>query len=216
MEQLVHEALRYLGVRGPADEALRSQMTVLATELSSRIIPRKTWRVFPLSPSGQGILLGNILLPGRSAAGMLAECTACALMVCTLGADFDAWLRQLQARDMARAVVLDALGSAFIEAACDDVEKEIAGRFPKRYLTDRFSPGYGDLPLILQPELLAAAEARRIGVTVTETCLMAPQKSVTALVGIADAPQAARIRGCAYCAMNKTCTMRKAGITCEL
>lgn len=216
MEQLVNEALRYLGVRGPADEALRSWMTTLAAELSSRIIPRHVWRVLPLNQTEQGILWGNTPLPGRSAAGMLAECGACALMVCTLGADFDAWLRQLQARDMARAVMLDALGSAFIEAACDDVETEIAGRFPKHYLTDRFSPGYGDLPLALQPELLSAAEARRIGVTINETYLMAPQKSVTALIGVADSPQAARIRGCAYCAMNKTCTMRKAGITCEL
>ena len=216
MEQLVNEALRYLGVRGPANEALRSRMTSLAAEVSSRIIPRHIWRVLPLRNGNQGILLGNLLLPGRSAAGMLAESRTCALMVCTLGAAFDAWLRQLQARDMSRAVMLDALGSALIESACDKVETEIAGRFPKHYLTDRFSPGYGDLPLALQPELLSAAEAQRIGVTVSEACLMSPLKSVTALIGIADAPQAARIRGCAYCTMNQTCTLRKAGITCEL
>ncbi|MBQ7848864.1 MAG: methionine synthase [Clostridia bacterium] len=216
MQQLIDEALRYLGVRGMADETLRSQLTVLANEFSSLITPRHIWRIFPLRRASNGILSGNILLTGSSAAKMLAECGSCAVMVCTLGTAFDAWLQRMQARDMARAVMLDALGSALIESACDKVETEIAGRFPKHYLTDRFSPGYGDLPLALQPELLSAAEAQRIGVGVTDTCMLTPQKSVTALVGIAETPQAARIRGCAYCAMNKTCTLRKAGMTCDL
>lgn len=215
VQQLVDEALRYLGVRGPADAALRAQLDALADEFPSRITPHHTWRAFPLSHSAKGMLMGSIPLSGHSAGTMLAECKSCAVMVCTLGTAFDAWLRRLQARDMAQAVMLDALGSAFVEAVCDSVEREISAKFPKHYLTDRFSPGYGDLPLALQPQLLSAVEAQRIGVTSTDTHLLLPQKSVTALVGIAETPQAARIRGCKYCTMNKTCNLRKAGMTCE-
>ena len=216
MQPDIHEALRYLGVRGEGDNALRCQMQQLSASLVSRITPRWTWRLLPIAHQDGHPLLGDsILLLGQSASTLLADCQQCALLVCTLGADFDAGLRQMQSRDRSRAVMLDALGSAYVEAACDAAEAEISARLPGMYLTDRFSPGYGDLPLTLQPQFLAAAAAHRIGLTLTESGLMAPQKSVSAFIGIAETPQRARIRGCAHCAMRATCTLRKAGITCE-
>lgn len=215
MQPDIDEALRYLGAGSAPDNDLRAQMVSLAGELSSRITPRYIWRMQPLHREG-GLTLGDLSLPGRSAAMMLTDCDRCILMVCTLGATFDAWLRRLQARDMAQAVMLDALGSAYVESACDEAEREIAARFPETYLTDRFSPGYGDLPLELQPGLLQAAEGQRIGVTVTPSLLLNPHKSVTALIGLASTPQKARIRGCAHCALNRTCTLRKAGTTCNV
>lgn len=211
----IDEALRYLGIRRDPDGNTRAKMTALAAELCSRITPRYSWRTLSLA-QGEPLLLDDIPLPGQSAATMLAECHQCVLLVCTLGAEFDAWLRRMQARDMAQAVMLDALGSAYVEAACDEATAEIAARFPAKHLTDRFSPGYGDLPLAIQPALLEAAGARRIGVAVTPSLLMTPQKSVTALIGLADTPQRARIRGCAHCSMNQTCTLRKAGKSCGI
>ena len=118
---------------------------------------------------------------------------------------------------MARAVMLDACGSALVESGCNAAEEELAARFPGRYLTDRFSPGYGDLPLALQPAICAALDAgRRVGVQVTDSFLMNPSKSVTAVIGLSDRPQQARIRGCAYCSMRETCTLRKGGKSCAL
>ena len=48
----------------------------------------------------------------------------------------------------------------------------------------------------------------------SERFLMNPTKSVTALIGISDRPQMARIRGCAYCTMRETCALRKGGKHC--
>lgn len=216
MQPDIDEALRYLGVHSDPDGTLRAQMSALAGELASQITPHFIWRVLPLARAGSRLLLGDIPLPGRSAAKMLADCEQCALLVCTLGTSFDLLVRRTQARDMTHAVMLDALGSAYVEAACDSAEREIADRFPNHYPTDRFSPGYGDLPLDVQPQLLEMAEARRIGVSLTPSLLMTPQKSVSALIGLADRPQMARIRGCAFCAMNQTCTLRKAGKSCGI
>ena len=39
---------------------------------------------------------------------------------------------------------------------------------------------------------------------------------VTALIGLAELPQMARIRGCAYCTMQQTCTLRKGGKHCGI
>ena len=216
MQPNIDEALRYLGIRSDPENTIRRQMTLLANEISAQIKPRFLWRMMPLTRRVDGTLLGDILLTGQSAERMLHSCQRCAVLTCTLGIEFDTLVRRMQVRDMSRAVMLDALGSAYVEAACDEAEEEIRSRCPGMYLTDRFSPGYGDLPLALQPQLLDLCGGQRLGVTVTPSFLMIPQKSVTALIGVSDSPQMARIRGCAHCSMNQSCTLRKAGKTCAV
>lgn len=211
------EALRYLGVGDPPPDTLRHEMDAIAARLTKLVRPRYTYRIFSVSHTPSGVVLqeAGITMTGRSASRMLAQCGQAALLVCTLGEVFESMLRAEQARDMARAVMLDACGSAWVEAGCDAAERELAARFPELYLTDRFSPGYGDLPLELQPAVCAVLDAeKRVGVHVTESFLMSPSKSVTAVIGLSDRPQMARIRGCAYCSMRATCTLRKGGKTC--
>ena len=219
MEELIRETLRYLGAGEKAPDALRRQVTAVAEELTAAVRPRWTYRVFSLERTAEGIRLAgtDFLLPGKTAERMLTQCGQAALFACTLGAEFDARLRSSQARDMAGAVILDACGSAWVEQGCDRAEREIAGRFPGMYLTDRFSPGYGDLPLSLQPAFCALLDVgRRLGVSVTDRFLMIPTKSVTAVAGLSDRPQMARIRGCEYCSMQTTCALRKRGMRCAL
>lgn len=217
MQLNIGEALRYLGAGAQAPAALRQEMADVARQLMQALRPRYTYRVYPLRHEAHAELLpdADVALTGGTARRMLAQCDQAVLLVCTLGAQFDTLLRAQQARDMARAVMLDACGSAWVEAGCDAAEQEIQARFPARYLTDRFSPGYGDLPLALQPGICAALDAqRRLGVTVTEHLLLNPTKTVTAVIGLADAPQMARIRGCAHCALQQTCALRKGGTNC--
>ena len=105
---------------------------------------------------------------------------------------------------------LDACGSAWVEAGCDGAEDEISARFPDLHRTDRFSPGYGDLPLALQRDICTVLDAsRRLGVQVTDSFLMNPSKSVTAVVGLSERPQPARIRGCGVCTLREHCHYRK-------
>lgn len=209
----VSEALRYLGAS--SDPATETLVREVAAELERALQPRFAWRVLPVERTPGGVALGGLALPGTLAQTMLRGSAQAAILVCTLGAGFETLLRAAEARDMAHAAVLDACGSAYVEAGCDAAEREIAERFPARFLTDRFSPGYGDLPLSVQPELLALTDAqRRLGVTLTESLLMVPSKSVTAIVGLCETPQPARVRGCAHCALNASCNFRKRGTTC--
>ena len=213
-----NEALRYLGAGHGAPEALRQQVTDVAVQLSGALQPSYTYRVFALEhdPAPRLPALG-LTLPGTLAQTMLATCSHAVVLACTLGAKFETMLRAEQARDMARAVILDACGSAFVEQGCDALEQELARRMPERYRTDRFSPGYGDLPLSLQPQLCAAVDAgRRLGLQVTDSLLLCPSKSVTAIIGLSDRPQRARIRGCAFCAMADRCSLRKGGKSCGI
>ena len=217
MELIVDEALRYLGAGSRENKAIRADVAAMANRLTAAVQPRYTFRVCSLERTDEGFLLpeAKILLPGAVAEKMLAQCSRAVLMACTLGAQFDNLLRAEQARDMAGAVILDACGSAWVEVGCDRAEKELADLVPDSFLTDRFSPGYGDLPLSLQPEICSALDAtRRLGLHVTEHFLLNPAKSVTAVIGLSDRPQMARIRGCGHCAMYETCALRKGGKRC--
>lgn len=213
---LIEETLRYLGA-ADAPETLRRQVAGEAETLSAQFRPRHVCKVCELDFQGEEIFLRGtaVVLKSRTALKMLAQCHRAALLACTLGARFDLALTAMQARDMARAVILDACGSALVEQGCDEAEKELSARFPGRYLTDRFSPGYGDLPLELQRDICAALDTpRRLGLHVTESLLLNPVKSVTAVIGLSDRPQMARIRGCAYCQMRERCALRKGGKHC--
>ena len=212
------EAMRYLGA-GEGDDALRRQLAAVASELTAALEPRYVYRVFDLARENGDILLAGtgVRLTGATASTMLAQCRRAALLACTLGSGFDTLLRKEQARDMGRAVMLDACGSAWVESGCNAAEEELCARLPGLFLTDRFSPGYGDLPLRLQPAICAALDAeRRVGIHVSDSFLMNPMKSVTAVIGISDRPQMARIRGCAYCAMADRCRLRKGGKHCGI
>ena len=84
------------------------------------------------------------------------------------------------------------------------------------YLTGRFSPGYGDWPISVQPLLAQALDTpRRMGMCVTESFLMLPRKSVTAVLGVSGQPVTGYRAGCGHCALRETCEYRKRGQSCE-
>ena len=210
------EVLRYLSYRGAvqADARVSADLDRCEALLRACVRPRVVWRLFPLLPDGT--LAGTTFRPaGGDVRTLLATCDGVILMAATLGAEAEALLRWAQARSMADAVLLDAIGSAAVENVCDNLCAELAETVAPRHLTDRFSPGYGDLPLAQQRELFAVLDVtRRIGVNLTESGLMVPQKSVTALIGVSDVRQPRRAQNCAACPQAAGCTFRREGKDC--
>ena len=180
------EALRYMGVRGAPDAALREDLERCAARLVSVARPRALWRLFSLEPDGT--LSGASFRPaGEDIRRHLAGCAQVIGLAATLGAETETLIRRAQGRDMADALMLDALASAAIENVCDNLCADLARELAPRKLTPRFSPGYGDFPLTQQRELCAVLNVTRLlGVTLTPGGLMIPQKSVTALIGVSD------------------------------
>ena len=105
----------------------------------------------------------------------------------TIGAEFDAWQRRLAALSAADALFSQQIGLDAVEKVMDDLEEkaraEVEGE--GRKLLPRKSPGYGDLPLSLSRTILEELDApRKIGVSITESDLLVPSKSVTAICEI--------------------------------
>ena len=68
--------------------------------------------------------------------------------------------------DIAAGVASDAIGSVLAEQAADAAEAELRqwAAEQDKYLTGRFSPGYGDWPIGVQPLVATALDtARRAG-----------------------------------------------------
>ena len=105
----------------------------------------------------------------------------------TLGAEFDAWQRALAATSAADAYLAQLIGLDAVEREMDALEAEARAKVEGEGLTllPRRSPGYGDLPLDLSREIVRRLDAtKRIGVSVTDSDLLVPAKSVTAICEI--------------------------------
>ena len=210
-----NETLQYLGWLGsPIPDELEDEITRCENRILETARPRAVWRLFDLLPDGS--LAGTLFRPeGHDVPELLKDCTQVILMAVTLGGEAERLLLSAQARSMGDAVILDAAAGAAVENVCDNLCRDLEARFSPRFLTDRFSPGYGDFPFSQQRAFFDLLDiTRRIGVSLTESGLMLPQKSVTALLGIADTPQEHRHRGCAACTLFETCSFRKEGKHC--
>lgn len=157
-------------------------------------------------------------LRGHSIAEHLAGARAVGVLAVTIGMGVERELRRLSLTDPVEQVIFDSCGSTIVERAADAAEASLMARAHERglYTNFRFSPGYGDLPMGTQPVLLASLNAqRRLGITLTDTLLMTPTKSVTAVVGMFETPQPTGHTSCKGCLCFDFCNIRPTGRTCR-
>ena len=203
---------RYLGY---LDEDTRAQAEKLMCRLKAVCTPKYTYREFAVERRDDGIYLYNERFGGEDIEKHLEGCQCCVVFALTLGAGADGLMRTLESSDMPSAVVCDSLASVLTEQLCDEAQEQIRAQYSGLYLTDRYSPGYGDLPLDTNRSVARLLDTqKRIGVSVTESCLLLPRKSVTAIIGISKTETKGHLAGCEHCKLYDKCTLRKEGKTC--
>ena len=161
--------------------------------------------------------LSQISLNGNDIRRLLDGCSEVVLMALTLGGNLEKLLMRTEVTDMSDALVLDVCASAAVESAADDFEQKLAAELKPdgKYLTNRFSPGYGDLPLSHQRDLLDLLNAARAaGITLTPSGLMVPRKSMTAVIGICGSMKEKVLGGCVQCPLRTKCSWRVHGMRC--
>ena len=167
------EVLRYLGVHGGSlPLQLLQALDRCTAEMLAAAEPRWLYRRFPLRRTEAGICLEgtSLCLTGRDIANHLSGCGGAFLLCATIGVAADSLIRRRMLTAPEEGVMLDACATQAIEQTADLAEAEIAALCRKEGhgITWRYSPGYGDLPLTLQRDFLAACDAqRRIGLAVT-------------------------------------------------
>ncbi len=121
-------------------------------------------------------------------AKMLANSCEVLLVGATAGrAIMEAIHTNTEAGNITRGIIFDAAASEMVDVALNWIVQFFSHellRENKRFTSARFSCGYGDFALENQANIYKALELEHFGVELTESHIMIPEKSVTAVVGI--------------------------------
>lgn len=200
--------LRYRGSEIPED------IDNLIDECVSEIILSTKGKYLVSEYEIKDPILKDLFL-GDDIAKLLASSKKVILLAVTLGREIEMLIRKYTYTDLVKSVVMDAVASAGVESLANYINEELSHKYMPLHLTDRFSPGYGDLPIEVNVALLKVLNATKlIGLTTNESGIMVPRKSITAIVGISDRVQPHRHRGCETCRLYMECEFVKRGETC--
>lgn len=157
---------------------------------------------------------GMPVLPFASDSKGLAKClkgsSEVILFAATIGLTIDRLIAKYQRLSATKALLMQAYGAERIECLCDVFCDEMQNRIQEENLrcTPRFSPGYGDLPLEKQIDFFQLLDCnRQIGISLNQSLLMSPSKSVTAIMGLTACPTGKAKHKCEMC-NNITCAYR--------
>lgn len=211
------EIYRYLGYRGNMpDEIVRCMVEDVLQELLHAVKPRNLYQSYECKVQDGEVRLWNeaqdgvVVFCSKKLADNLAQCDKVILFAATLGIEADKLLQRYEIINITKASVVQACGAACMEAYCNLVQEQIRNQYLKEglYLRPRFSPGYGDLQLETQKIIFDCLQCtKRLGLTLTDSLLMYPTKSVTAFIGITKNKQGCHIARCSTCE-NTGCEFR--------
>ena len=208
MEYNRKEALRYLGAK-QNDERAGVLVDLVYLKLRNEVQARCVLQKHRITVDSEGVTLDcGVRFTSRDLAAHLKGCEEALLLGATLGSRVDMAIRRLALGSVAEGAAAQAVAAALIESYCDSVQAQAdTGGLAQR---PRFSPGYGDWNLEEQKLLFPVLDcAKRIGLTLTDGLMMAPSKSVTAIIGLSE-DVACVWNKCMTCG-NKNCPYRDTG-----
>ena len=198
------EAIRYLGYgKHAVDEGTLGLISDSFRDLEACAAAKSIYRIFECEHTGDNELkIGKMNITSRSLGKNLKGCGRVVLLGATLGTGVDLMMKRYSLTDMAKAVVMQACAAAYLEEYLDQLQEKIGEelRQQEKWLRPRFSPGYGDFDIHHQKDILQMLDtAKTIGLTMTDSYMLTPVKSVTALIGISDSDEKCHIKGCESC-----------------
>jgi hypothetical protein len=208
------EVRRYMGFRGPVDTSPETDAMIAKAiaSLEKDCSPKYVSKAFPVTVEGFTVKLAGITIESRSLARNLAGCTECVLFAATAGPSCDMLVKRAAVTSSAYASCCQAAGATAIEAYCDLINDKIKDEYEAKglYARPRFSPGYGDLALSHQKDWFRLLDITKItGIELTDSLLMVPTKSVTAIIGLSPNKLPCVRQGCEACTMSQTCAFSR-------
>lgn len=194
------EIMRYARIRG-ADDSYRDLIDECISEAEPVLSYRVCYMIENLRRDNELICFGNIETNSQTIKKAIGNSQQVLLFAATVGAPFDRLLQRYSLLSPSKALILQAIGAERVESLCDVFCAQMSRDLTEsnKRLTRRVSPGYGDIPLDMQRDIFALLDCpRKIGLTLDESLLMSPSKSVTAICGITDEEPAEQMK-CADC-----------------
>lgn len=180
------EVFRYMRAE-KADGAVKNLFDSCVKESADFLSYKVCFREFPLLTNESEIDLGFAKVKSKALSVNLKDCEKIILFAATVGHGIDRLIKKESLVSPSKAVCLQALGSERVESLCDAFNDELKAAYAESgyKLKPRFSPGYGDLSLELQKEIMSALDCKKfLGISLGENLMMTPSKSVTAIIGV--------------------------------
>ena len=182
------EIYRYLGYKTGMDlpKEIETSVEEILDNVLKQSVPKVCYKYFE-TKVGEQVDFGFMSVESKESASNLEGCTETVIFGATIGIYTDRQIQKEQILSPVRALIYQAVGAAVVEAVCDDFNEWIRQKEKEkgRDICPRFSPGYGDVSLSIQKSIFQELSlAKLAGITLTDSLLMIPEKSVTAIIGI--------------------------------
>lgn len=179
------EVRRYM--HSDNSDSVNSLIDRVCVDVLPILSPKVCFSVFDITFTECRVCSTDFVFESEKLVKSLKNSHKAVLFSATLGIALDRLIARYKVSEPAAAVCAHALGSERVEALCDEFCKiiRLQAESKGQCLTPRFSPGYGDFDIINQKlfcELLSLN--KNLGICLSDSCLMTPSKSVTAVFGI--------------------------------
>jgi len=212
----IAEALRYLGYKSKEiDDETYKSLNESVAELQEISELKYVYRIIDINKKVDNYIsfAEEINIKSHDLANLFKNCDKAAVLATTIGFEVEKRIRYYGMTNLSKSIVFDACAAAYIEALCDYIEEEIRELAAKEgcSITYRYSPGYGDVPLSHQSEILSALNAEKlIGLSALETLILVPRKSVTAFIGFSKTNETYK-KSCLDCTFYNNCSFTREG-----
>jgi len=173
----------YTGYKTILDKLINTAKEIVIPECGFVILSQNTCS----ASNGVVSLDGIEFITDKIVASPLKKISGAAIFVGTVGHDFDKWSRKTfsEAEPLA-GYMIDLLGSEIAESIAEWTNRKIVEYTEAKGLrcSNRYSPGYCGWNVAEQHKLFTFIPQDFCGVSLTESALMKPHKSVSGIIGI--------------------------------
>lgn len=211
LDNLVWEDVWFaMGYRGATPEP---EIRRMAEEVAGRIVPgtrvRYMYRLLPAQKlnAREIMIAGTRFAPQGIICSYLDGMEEACVFVGTAGAEFSRKVRELGTEgNIVADFIADSIGTVLAEYAVRKVEERFAA-VPNRSMS--YSPGYCNWDIREQKQLFSLFPPDPCGITLTESSLMVPEKSVSGFLAMGST----LVRQPYHCEIckNKKCYKRREG-----
>lgn len=160
-------------------------------ELPVRCIIRAGYRILEIKKPNYRIdgltIADTFFKTDKIVTGQIKKSEWIVLFVTTIGSEMEKWSKQLLINgDPVMGYLVDMIASLTVESVTDYLHDYIGELMHKKGLkiTNRYSPGYCNWAVSEQHLLFSLLPPNFCGITLTESALMIPIKSISGIIGV--------------------------------
>ncbi len=176
------EVLRYAGVKSEVD-SVNSIINECLIESKSKLFYKVCYVLVDVKIDEDIIDFGFSKVRSKSLAKNLSSFNKAIIFSATIGVEIDRLIAKYNVVSPVKALIFQAIGAERIESLCNVFNEDIKGQYKE--IAPRFSAGYGDLNIEFQRDIFKLLDChKKIGLTLNDSLIMSPSKSVTAIIGV--------------------------------